>query len=346
MKVNKAELLKVLALVRPGLAKKEIVEQAQHFIFTGNDVVTFNDQVSIMHPFKSDFVFSVSGEDFYKIIDKITESEFELSLEEENIRIKSKKTNAALTTIVDEAAQVTHLVDDLRQAMIGKNFWKPLPKDFTEGIYLCAFSASKDLGTGVRSCCAVRKDAIHTTDNIRISTFIMESSMDEVLLPAKDAAELVKYKVTEYGISENWAHFRTADGIIFNCKTMKGDYPFEVCDGMFSDEDPILTFPADLRENIEAIISLAEGDGDTNKSITVTIEKGKITCKAEKERGWITKTVESDYEGETFSMLIIPAFFCQVLKHATQFAITGEDANRGMFLSDNFYHILALPQKD
>jgi DNA polymerase III sliding clamp (beta) subunit (PCNA family) len=233
------------------------------------------------------------------------------------------------------------LIEDIKQQMIGKNFWKPLPKDFTDGIYLTSFSASRDLTTGIRSCCAVRKDSIYTTDNLRISNYIMDGEMDEVLLPAKDASELVKYKVVEYGLSENWAHFRTADGIVFNCKVMRGDYPYSTLESLFVDAKPTLTFPADLKENVEAVISLCDGEGDSDKSITLTVEKGRMVVKAEKERGWITKTVESDYSGGKFEILINPVFLCAVLRHASEFTLL---EGKGQFQSDNFYHLLSLPE--
>lgn len=346
MKVKKSELMSVLELVRPGLAKKEVVEQAQHFIFSGEDVATFNDKICIIHPFKTDIAFSVNGNDLYKIIGKI-DSDIELKLEDENLKISAKGTNAKLSTIVGEAAMVTHLIESIRQAMIGKNFWKPVPKDFTEGIYLCAFAASKAIDAGITSCCAIRNDAIYTTDALRVSMYIMENKMETVLLPAQSASELVKYKVTEYGISENWAHFRTADGTLFNCKIMKGDYPFEALEAIFTEDEPLLQFPANLQENVDAVKILAEGETEVAKFITVTVGKGRIVCKAEEERGWIQKTVECDYEGENLEFLINPVFFGQVLSHATSFALinTG-DSPKGMFLSDNFYHVLSLPTND
>jgi DNA polymerase III sliding clamp (beta) subunit (PCNA family) len=343
MKVKKAELLEILSKVRPGVAKKSIVEQATHFLFTKTDVATFNDRACIIHPFNCDFDFSVKETDFYNIIDSMAEAEFDLELDGDNIKIKSKGTKATLSTVVGESAKVAHLIENIRQSMIGKNFWKPLPKDFTEGIYLCGFSASKDLSTGVRACCAVKKDGLYTTDNIRISIYIMESEMEELLLPAKEASELVKYPVVEYGVSENWAHFRTKDGIIFNCKIMKGEYPFGVVDQLLTEADvpELLSFPGNLRDNVLSIVSLAEGEEESNKCITVSIEKGRIVCKAEKERAQIIKTVESDYEGETKVFLINPVFFSQVLKHATSFSITD---TKGIFNSGNFYHLLALPE--
>lgn len=343
MKVSRSELLKVLDQVKPGLAKKEIIEQAAHFIFTKGEVATFNDYICVTHPFEMDVEFSVRGDDFYKIINGITENDIELTLDNDTLGIKAKKTKAALSTVIGETAKVTHMIDSVRESISGKNFWKPLPKEFTNGLLLCSFSASNDLATGVRSCCAVRKDAIYTTDNIRASIYIMDSSMDEVLLPYKCVQDLIKYNVTEYGISDNWAHFRTADGITFNCKTMKGDYPYGPIEDLFSDEEPILTFPADLTDAVKAITMLAEGDGDVDKAITLDIEAGSITCKAQKERGWITKTVDTTYEGESFKLLINPVFLAQVLRQATAFSM---QSGKGMFMSDNFSHILSLPMED
>lgn len=340
MQVNKAELLKICNLVKPGIAKKDVIEQATHYIFSGEDIATFNDKICIIHPFKSEIVFSTKANEFYKIVENIEELNFDLSLDGDNVKIKSKGTSAKRSTVVGDTAMVTQLIANLKDCMIGKGFWKKLPKDFTDGIYLTSFSASRDLTSGITTCCAIRGDAIYTTDNIRVSTYIMDSSMDNILLPAKDAAELVKYKVTEYGVSENWAHFRTEDGVIFSCKIMKGDYPFADLDGLFSEDEPILSFPSELKEKVAAISSLAEGESETDKSISVVVEKGRITVKAEQERGYVTKTIESDYTGDKFEFLINPIFFGQVLRHAVSFSL---NSSKGQFQSDNFYHILSLP---
>lgn len=342
MKVLKKDLLEVIGKCKPGLATKSIIEQAQHLVFSGTDVATFNDSICVIVPFVTDIPFSVSGNEFSKIVEKIVEPDFDLSLEDGNLLIKSKKTKAKLSTLVGETAMVTHLIEDIRQNMIGKNFWKVLPKDFLDGIYLTSFSASRDLTSGVRACCAIKDDGIYTTDNIRASKYTMEGSMDAMLLPARDVLELIKYKVIEYGVSDNWAHFKTADGIIFNCKVLKGEYPYAPINNLFSDKPSTITFPTDLKDSVEAVISLCEGEGDSDKSVTLTIETGRIIVKAEKERGWITKTVESDYTGEKFELLINPVFFSAVLKHAASFVLL---EGRGQFQAENFSHILALPIK-
>lgn len=318
-----------------------MIEQASHLVFAGGEVATYNDQICILHPFPCDLTFSVKGEEFTKILNGMSVTEFDMDLSSEGtLKISAKKTKAELSTIVGDESKVEHLIQKLRDIVSKDNFFKPLPKEFLEGIFLCAFSANKDIATGVRSCIAVKGDAIYSTDNIRASNYIMESSMDDMLLPAKDAMELVKYKVEAYGISENWLHFCTKDGIVFNCKTMKGEYPFKKVQSIFADVDPELEFPTDLRECVSSVTILAEGDLDVSKMVRVSIDSESITVKAEKERGWIEKSVDFKYEGDKFSFIINPIFFAQILQHATGFVLVN---NLAQFSSDNFYHVLALP---
>ena len=54
--------------MKPGLAKKEIIDRSTHFVFSGSEVLTYNDQICISHPLKLDFVCSVPADDFFRII--------------------------------------------------------------------------------------------------------------------------------------------------------------------------------------------------------------------------------------------------------------------------------------
>ena len=48
--MKKAELIKALEAVRPGLANKEMIEQSTSFAFMKDRVVTYNDEISISYP--------------------------------------------------------------------------------------------------------------------------------------------------------------------------------------------------------------------------------------------------------------------------------------------------------
>jgi hypothetical protein len=153
--------------------------------------------------------------------------------------------------------------------------------------------------------------------------------------------ELVKYQVIEYGISENWLHFRTKDGIVFNCRQLKGNYPYQPVFKNIEEAAPEMSFPVELKAAVSSALVLAEGDMEVNKMVTVTVSAGTITVKAEKERGWIEKTVKTEYVGEKFTFLVNPIFFNQILQHATGFTLY---PGKAQFESDNFYHVMALPE--
>lgn len=343
MKVNKKELLAVITKVKPGVSKKDIIEQAGHLIFSQGEVATFNDQICILHPFESEFAFSVKETEFTKIIGDITESEIDITLKDAKVDIKTKSTKASLTTIVGEESKVEHLIAQLKKTIEAADFFKPLPKEFIDGSYLCAFSANKDIATGVRACVAIKGDTVHSTDGIRASTYIMDASMDEIMIPAKDIMELSKYKVTSYGVSENWAHFKTDDGVIFNCKTMKGNYPYAGVTKIFEDVEPDTTFPAELKAIVSSVAILAEGDELINKVVRITISKDSIKVKAEKERGWVEKEVECKYDGNPVEFLINPIFFSQILSLASEFVLI---KGKAQFSSENFFHVMSLPVED
>ena len=96
-----------------------------------------------------------------------------------------------------------------------------------------------------------------------------------------------------------------------------------------------------MGETVSAVVSLAAGEEDINKSIDLSIKNGSINIRAEKERGWIEKEIDIAYEGEEVNFSINPIFFSQILKHACGFTLL---KGKAQFSSENFYHVLALPR--
>jgi len=61
---DKGKTLKILSAIKPGLAMKDIVEGMKNFYFDGKNIITYNDKVSIMHPFVTDFKSFIHAETF------------------------------------------------------------------------------------------------------------------------------------------------------------------------------------------------------------------------------------------------------------------------------------------
>jgi len=353
MIVDKNKLLDTIIAVRPGLAKKEFVEQATHLLFLGDTLATYNDQICIIAPFETDFKCSVSGDEFYKILASIKEDQVEIVVDEKQLVVKSKKTKAGMSTIVGENAKVESLVEKIKQEVSAKRFWKHLPDNFVEGVNLCTFSASRDMTQKDRCCVAVRDDKVVSTDGIRLSRFLLDAPVkDEMLIPIREALELVKYPVVEYGKSQGWLHFRTEEGVVFSCRMFLGTYLFDKILSFLRKPVNEFVVPMEMQEVMRAAAVVAEGDVDIAKIVEVTIADNKIICRSEdKGRKWMEKVVDLEgYDLAPVTFYINPNFFAQILDKATTMFLMrrvdfpDEDyPDKAFFTTDNFQHIICLP---
>ena len=176
MHIEKSNLVKILQDIKPGLDNKGIIEQFTHFIFTGSEVMTYNDEICISHPLKTDFRCSVSAEELYKTLTGVKgEATVVMELEGEELKITTGKTEAGLSTKAKKHAEEMIQLLELDKL---EDKWKPLPKDFTRGLFLCMFSASKDMTSGVATCVRVSNDKLLSSDEVRISKFSLSGSTE------------------------------------------------------------------------------------------------------------------------------------------------------------------------
>ena len=340
MKVNREELRNILAALKPGLAKREFVAQACHFIFSKTDVTTFNDKVCISCPYETDEAFSVKGEEYFRLIDGIKDPEINISVVENKVKVRSKTTTASMTTIADDQNTLPEVINTLKKGM---KDWKPLPKTFTEGVSLCAFSTSSDLTRGVNACVNIKGDGCFSLDTARSSMFTMDGEIeDELFIVGKEAMELAKFPVVEYCTDGRWGHFRTADDITFSCSLLKGSFPLEKMIETFDrmGDMPHIEFPPDLKEVVNSVIILASDILDkSGKFVKIKIEDGEILVKAENELGWAEKTIRTKYKGETLNISINANFLSQILDKSTGLTCEGKKIH---FSSGSFQHLVMM----
>jgi DNA polymerase III sliding clamp (beta) subunit (PCNA family) len=338
MQFKKAELLEILAKVKPGLAQKDIVEQFTHFIFSGTEVVTYNDQICISHPLETDFHCSAKADDFYKMIKGVKEDTVEVSLVNEKLVIQSGKTKGCLSTTVEAKAE--ELVKLL--ALPGlEEHWAPLPEDFLSGIFLTMFGASRDMTKGILTCIQVKDDNLISSDEVRISHYRMKTPFEHsVLIPRSSAGELVKFPVVKFVFEENWAHFCTEANVTFSTRIQSGDYP-DVVHFIDSMEGDDLTLPPELREVVDSVYFMTDGEVDLDRRITVRATQDTLMVKAEKDIGWVEKTIDFKMDRDTIAFDINPQMFSQVLEKATKMLVA---TNAALFESGTFRHLVALPE--
>ena len=127
MKINTKEFIRVLNLIKPALGDKAIVEITTHFVFTGENVITYNDKISIIHPFETDFKCTVSADPLYKVLSKIKDETIEVILEENELKIISSNVKSGLVVNIDGSEITLPVGLDIDKK------WKNLPTDFLDG---------------------------------------------------------------------------------------------------------------------------------------------------------------------------------------------------------------------
>ena len=336
MKVKTNELNSILASLIPGVSFRGIEEQLSHFMFTGNNIVAYNDWFCIKYPFVTDFSCSVKADKFQKVISGITEDELDLSLEKNRIKISSKSIKAKLSVLVEGS------IMDFIEKITPGDLWENLPEGFLEGIQLCLFSASRDMTK--KELCAIHVDGsrIYSTDNYRLSLYKMEDVISEVLLiHAMSAVELVKFPVVDFNTTGSWIHFRTKDGIVFSMKKMMGSGISNI-ENVFQVKGMGAAIPAQFKDALDTVISVfSEGASYLDRKVAIEIKEGILRCRNQGQEGWVESNIEIETDREV-SFLINPVFLSQVLERTTRMKISKDKA---LFVRRNFKHVMVLPRK-
>lgn len=333
MKVSKDDFIKTLNLVRPALSDKAIVELTTHFIFTGENIITYNDKIAIIHPFKTDFECTVSADPLYKVLSKIKDTTIEINLEKSELRIITSNIKSGLVVNTDE--------DDigLPEGLDIDKKWKNLPTDFLDGVFLCMFAASKDFSQPLISNISVNEGTIIATDDVRMSKYKMRPpKMPNFLLPLNSAIELTKLDPTKYSLDESWIYFKDKSGVIFCSRIVKDEFPD--MDDFFKIEGEEIELPDELIKTVDSVCILAEGDIDIEKRIDVKISSKKISCRGEREAGWIESDVPTKINiKDDIKFTVNPIFFSQILSHSPTMI---HSENQVKFISETFEHLLCL----
>lgn len=338
MKVNRSDLLNILASLRPGIAKKEVVPQSGHFVFTGTEIATFNDQICITHPFETEEVFSVKADDFYRMIDGISAPEIVIEVTESKVIITALGVRAQLNLVqLADSDRIEHLIKNLQESMID---WKPVPDDFLTGMSIVSFSAARSAAMGALACIFVTGDRVYSADNWRASRYVMNSPVQsDLLVLAKDALELIKFPVTDYCATDNWTHFLTKDNATFSCRkiiekhTIR-DEAFNVPAGAFKE-----TFPAGVKEAIESMTFIADDVTAIEQIVSVEVNNAAVVCTISGgQRGEIIKSLAHKTEN-SFVFDANPNFLKEVLSRTKDIFVSERQA---YFVAEKFDHVMCL----
>lgn len=318
MNIDRPKLQSILDKLKPSISAKDEANGMNYFLFSGTDITTYNDKISIQHPFKTNFQFFVTATDFYKLISKLTVKEIILEEKADKLHVKSKTVNASLPTITDDevSTRISAVSNSIKKAK-----FKALPENFISSITLCSYFASTIESDQSLTCVYVDGSDCTASDNYRIAHATLDGPVDTMFIRATEIKALSDMDPTEYCVSKSWIHFRNADKCVFSIRAVKGNFPDFLA--FFDFEGKELTLPDNIIEGMDITSIFAD---DSDPVVNVTISKGFVIISVTSDAGNVKYRSKIDYTGEEITFAINPEFLKKMMAHSSMITISDAKA--------------------
>lgn len=303
-------LLEALDRVSPGLSPKESIEQSDCYVFLGDRVVTFNDEIAVSYPIDIDIEGAVKAKPFYEIIKRLKDKDVELEIVKGELRFNGKKGRGGVC-IQDE---IELALDEFSK----EKEWVPCPHGFTKALQFALYTVSKDENLGVATGVHVCDTYVESTDNFRVSRKFyedLELPFDNFVIPAPSAKQLLNYDLGEIYVDGSWAHFRTLDNTEISCRIYNEDFP-ELDEFVENFKGTAIDLPEDFANIVDRAGVFSDVDDELSlDKVMVVIEDGKLTIKGETtEVGFWEESTELEYKGDQVDFYSSPAHLIEMFE--------------------------------
>ena len=326
------DLKKILELVKPGLASREILEQATSLIFKDGHVWTFNDEVAVMAPLDIGVEGAVLAEPLYKLLAKLpADGDLDITTEGDELRIKCGKSRTGIRL---EPEIRLPLDEELAEPEV----WIELDEGFLPALKAVLFSASRSGHLPILTCVHITDSHMETCDEYRMTRCGGFQLEGDIKVVAKHLERLAAYKPIEDGISGNWWHFRSKEGVTYAVRMVEGEYPN--LDGFLDVEGPEVEFPKELEKSLEWAAVMADDSTKFDQEVEVKLSKGMLTVRGEGPEGWAEDSLRMKYTGDPASFKAHPAFLKEMAARSRKVTV-GAEALKVEGEGD-FVHVVAL----
>ncbi len=308
MKTDKKTMLKFMDLAKIGTASKELVEQSASYVFTGEHMITYNDEVSVKIPFKTDFSGSVNAEEFTAFFKKAPGDEIEIQTISGEIVLKAGKSKAGLTL----KSEIKLPFDEVPKA----TKWVAISPEMLSAVDFCATVVSKNMLKPTLTCIHIFGETIEASDGFRIAKYTLaDAKLPDLLIPATSFTTIIKYAPNRISAGDGWAHFKTEDEAIISCRIFSDKFP---------DTESVLKenrkgmesrFPNELKEVLERAAIFAKQDNWLDELITFEISEGKLAVSSKSNVGWFSEKIRFNYKGAEKKLDIIASSFLHILEN-------------------------------
>ncbi len=302
MKIDRAELLRKLEAVAPGLATKEAVEQSSCFVFTGGRVVTFNDEIACGIDCDLGFTGAVAARPLLDLLAKMSETEIDVEATETELIVKGKRRRAGITM----EAQITLPIASVEQP----GDWVDMDPEFADAIGVVQHCASKDTNNFHLTCVHVTPTCVEACDNFQLARYPLATGVAEACLVKRDSVKHVTgLGMTEVSETKTWLHFRNPTGLTLAVRRELGD--FESLDAFIETDGVRCTLPGGLAEAVDKA-EIFSAESSENNIVTIELKPGQLRLRGMGATGWYEERKDVKWDNEPMSFNMAPKLLVDI----------------------------------
>lgn len=326
------DLKRTLELVKPGLARKELLEQSTSIIFRKNHIFTFNDEVAVVAPLDTGITGAVPSDPLYAFLGKLGEgADINIESQENEFKFSSGRNRAGIRR--DEEIKLP-----LDEEIPEPEEWEELPEKFLEALRRILFSCSGSGHRPILTCIHITEDWMESCDGYRMTRAkIQWRSEDNLCIVGKNLEKLSQYSPSHFGFSPNWIQFKNKDGVRYAVRIVDGEYPD--LDKFTEVEGEEVEFPPEMENALDWASIIVDSSVKSTQKIDVSIGKGQCTVKGEGPEGWAEQSVRMKYSGKPIIFQAHPQMLKEMVKLARKITIGDKSVK---IEAEDFVHIVSL----
>lgn len=333
MKVNRKKFQESLNGVRAGLTQFEMLEQSNSYIFQGDKIKTFNEEIFAEARNPLDFDAIVVAEDFNKVLAKFPDDELDISRRGADLRIKGKRREAGITC----QEEVRLPIDEV-----------PKPKKWTnleDGVFKIIAQAAKACGKDhtqfLTTCVHITPNLIQASDNLRLFRATCKTGFpSEILLPASAIDSIAKLNPFKISMDAGWTHFRTKAKTRLSVRCYHEKYHKGVDTILKLKNARKITLPSNLREMLARADIMQDSKYDAR--VNIQLEDGWLTLTSRKDSGWYKEKKRIKYNDTPIIFMCHPSLLEDVLDRARKVLL---DRNKIKIETDIIEFVVSLTIK-
>ncbi len=320
----------VVKKLKPAFKTNDISEFGQYVYFLEDRIMAYNGNVCIIVPTENKQEVALPVDEFEKFVNRVSSDEIIMTIGD-NIELKAGRAKATFAINNDILDKVKHINIQI------PNKFTELPTKFIDGIKLTRHSISKDKGREDQTFLKVDGNILASTDNFRVSEYVLDSDMESMFIPRDVLQYLISYNVKEYALNEGVVYFKTEEDIYF--MTRLGDVTFVEYKHLFEVEGNKFTFPKGMADMIDTASITVDGTFDIDKMVKIVVSDGVITVSSQNDIGRVEVEEKIDDKATDASFFVNPEFMLDILKVTNEAIITD---NLILFTIEGFRQLIAL----